>query len=79
MATTNTTRTISSEREAPERLSLWVCCHCETPRLAGSGCCKNCGAQLHNTGEYIRADTLTTTTSSSDTGGKEDYQHRAQF
>lgn len=56
MPETTTQLSESEENHAPTTLELWICCHCGNPRLYGSGACKYCGAQLHDTGQYVRQD-----------------------
>jgi hypothetical protein len=34
-----------------KRLTVWICCHCHTPRLPGEEPCK-CGRRLHDSVQY---------------------------
>lgn len=46
---------------APRHLKLWICSHCLSPRLYGSGTdCLVCGSLNRVTAEYVRADLVTT-------------------
>lgn len=41
--------------DAPERVTLWICCHCQTPRQVGLTVCDHCHKRLHDTVEYTRS------------------------
>lgn len=46
--------TPENQAAARERkLAVWICCHCQAPRLAGHETCDRCGKRLHDSVEYV--------------------------
>lgn len=41
--------------EVPECVTLWICCHCRTPRTVGLSVCERCHKRLYDKVEYVRA------------------------
>jgi len=40
------------DKKRLEQITIWICCHCQTPRLAGHETCDRCGKRLHDSVEY---------------------------